>query len=83
MHGEDRVSIPEATEPDSLSVEQALELLAAPSNDRELGLDEASGLTDLLEGRTLRPLRPGRRDDRPEGEAQDRLALHDHVARDR
>ncbi|HEY5304093.1 MAG TPA: type I DNA topoisomerase [Acidimicrobiales bacterium] len=43
VHGEDRVSIPEATEPDSLSVEHALELLAAPSNDRELGLDDESG----------------------------------------
>jgi DNA topoisomerase-1 len=48
VHGEDRVSIPEATEPDSLSVEKALELLAAPSNDRELGLDEATGLTIFL-----------------------------------
>jgi DNA topoisomerase-1 len=48
VHGEDRASIPEATEPDSLSVERALELLAAPSNDRELGLDEATGLTIFL-----------------------------------
>jgi DNA topoisomerase-1 len=48
VHGEDRASIPEATEPDSLSVEKALELLAAPSNDRELGLDEATGLTIFL-----------------------------------
>jgi DNA topoisomerase I len=43
VHGEDRASIPEATEPDSLTVAVALELLAAPSNDRELGIDEASG----------------------------------------
>jgi DNA topoisomerase-1 len=48
VHGEDRASIPEATEPDSLSVEKALELLAAPSNDRELGVDEATGLTIFL-----------------------------------
>ncbi len=39
VHGEDRVSIPEATEPDSLSVGHALKLLAAPSNDRQLGVD--------------------------------------------
>jgi len=39
VHGEDRASIPEATEPDSLTVAAALELLAAPSNDRELGID--------------------------------------------
>jgi DNA topoisomerase I len=45
VHGEDRASIPEATEPDSLSVERALALLAAPSNDRDLGVDPASGLT--------------------------------------
>ena len=48
VHGEDRVSIPEATEPDSLTVENALALLAAPSNDRELGVDEATGLPILL-----------------------------------
>jgi DNA topoisomerase-1 len=48
VHGEDRVSIPEATEPDSLTVAKALELLSAPSNDRELGLDDASGLPIFL-----------------------------------
>jgi len=48
IHGEDRASIPEATEPDSLTVEHALELLAAPSNDRELGIDEATGETVFL-----------------------------------
>jgi DNA topoisomerase-1 len=48
VHGEDRASIPEATEPDSLSVAKALELLAAPSNDRELGIDAATGLTIFL-----------------------------------
>jgi DNA topoisomerase-1 len=48
IHGEDRVSIPEATEPDSLSVERALALLDAPSNDRELGVDPATGETVFL-----------------------------------
>ena len=48
VHGEDRASIPEATEPDSLGVEYALELLAAPSNDRELGPDELTGQPILL-----------------------------------
>jgi DNA topoisomerase-1 len=43
VHGEERVSIPEATEPDTLSVARALELLAAPSSDRQLGVDEATG----------------------------------------
>jgi DNA topoisomerase-1 len=48
VHGDDRASIPEATEPDSLSVAVALELLAAPSNDRELGIDEETGLPIFL-----------------------------------
>ena len=48
MHGERRVSIPEATEPDSLTVTRALELLDAPSSDRELGTDPASGQTIYL-----------------------------------
>jgi len=42
-HGEERVSIPEATEPDALTIEHALALLSAPSSDRELGLDATSG----------------------------------------
>ncbi|MGH9020330.1 MAG: type I DNA topoisomerase, partial [Acidimicrobiales bacterium] len=48
VHGDARASIPEATEPDSLTVARALELLNAPSNDRELGDDAASGLTVYL-----------------------------------
>ena len=48
VHGERRVSIPEATEPDSLTVTRALELLDAPSSDRELGTDPASGQTIYL-----------------------------------
>jgi DNA topoisomerase-1 len=48
VHGERRVSIPEATEPDSLTVTRALELLDAPSGDRELGTDPATGLAVYL-----------------------------------
>jgi DNA topoisomerase-1 len=48
VHGERRVSIPEATEPDSLTVTRALELLDAPSGDRELGTDPATGLPVYL-----------------------------------
>jgi DNA topoisomerase I len=51
VHGEERVSIPEATEPDSLTVEHALELLSAPSNDRELGHDEHDDVIYLKAGR--------------------------------
>jgi DNA topoisomerase I len=51
VHGEERVSIPEATEPDSLTVEHALELLAAPSNDRALGEDDEGETIYLKAGR--------------------------------
>ncbi|MCX6512742.1 MAG: type I DNA topoisomerase, partial [Actinobacteria bacterium] len=42
MHGEDTVSIPNDTLPDELTVARALELLAAPKSDRELGMDPES-----------------------------------------
>jgi len=51
VHGERRASIPEATEPDSLSVSHALELLDAPSNDRELGVDDEGQTIFLKAGR--------------------------------
>ncbi|HEY5110789.1 MAG TPA: type I DNA topoisomerase [Acidimicrobiales bacterium] len=51
VHGDERVSIPEATEPDSLTVEHALELLAAPSNDRALGLNDEGETIFLKAGR--------------------------------
>jgi DNA topoisomerase I len=41
--GDSRVSVPEDLAPDELTVERALELLAAPSGDRELGTDPVSG----------------------------------------
>ncbi len=55
VHGEERVSIPEATEPDSLTIEHALALLAAPSNDRALGVDPASGETIFLKAGRFGP----------------------------
>lgn len=55
VHGERRASIPEATEPDSLTVERALELLDAPSNDRELGIDPATGLAVWLKAGRFGP----------------------------
>jgi DNA topoisomerase-1 len=45
--GEERASIPEDMAPDELTVERALELLAAPSGDRVLGNDPDSGLPVL------------------------------------
>ena len=44
QRGEDRASIPDDTAPDELTIERAEEILAAPSNDRVLGVDPASGL---------------------------------------
>jgi DNA topoisomerase I len=47
VRGEEKANIPEDTVPDELTVEKALELLAAPSGDRELGTDPTSGLPVL------------------------------------
>ncbi len=47
QHGEDTASVPEETAPDELTVELALELLAAPSGDKILGTDPASSQTVL------------------------------------
>ncbi len=44
QRGEDRASIPDDLAPDELTIERAEEILAAPSNDRVLGVDPDSGL---------------------------------------
>ncbi|MGE0785477.1 MAG: type I DNA topoisomerase [Sandaracinaceae bacterium] len=41
--GEDRASVPEDMPPDELTLEKAVEILAAPSGDRELGKDPETG----------------------------------------
>ena len=43
--GDDTCSVPPDIAPDEMTVERALELLAAPSGDREIGTDPESGLT--------------------------------------
>lgn len=48
QRGEDTAGIPDQLAPDELTVEKALELLSAPSDDRELGDDPDSGLTVFL-----------------------------------
>jgi len=45
QRGDDRASVPEDLAPDELTLEKAEELLSAPSGDRELGADPATGLT--------------------------------------
>jgi len=44
QHGEDRASLPDDMCPDELTIARAEELLAAPSNDRSLGVDPQTGL---------------------------------------
>jgi DNA topoisomerase-1 len=44
MRGSDTASIPDSLAPDELTVDKALELLAAPKGGRELGNDPATGL---------------------------------------
>jgi len=43
QRGEERVSVPEDLPPDELTLEKAEELFAAPSGDRDLGIDPESG----------------------------------------
>lgn len=45
--GDDTAPIPEDLPPDELSLEKAIELLEAPSGDRELGVDPESGFQVL------------------------------------
>ncbi|HVB06728.1 MAG TPA: type I DNA topoisomerase [Acidimicrobiales bacterium] len=48
QRGEERASIPEDLAPDELTMARAEELLAAPSGDRELGVDPDSGETVVV-----------------------------------
>ncbi|MGH9178169.1 MAG: type I DNA topoisomerase [Acidimicrobiales bacterium] len=48
QRGESRAAVPEDLAPDELTVERANELLDAPSQDRVLGRDPATGLTVLV-----------------------------------
>jgi DNA topoisomerase-1 len=45
QRGEERRPLPPETEPDSLTLERALELLAEGTGDREVGIDPETGLT--------------------------------------
>jgi DNA topoisomerase-1 len=45
QRGDDRASLQDDVLPDELTVERALELLSAPSGDRELGVDTETGET--------------------------------------
>jgi DNA topoisomerase I len=43
--GDDTASVPDDVAPDEMTVDKAIELLSAPSGDRELGVDPETGLT--------------------------------------
>jgi DNA topoisomerase-1 len=53
--GEDTASIPDNLAPDELTVEKALEFIAAPSGDRELGPDPETGLMIQLKNGRFGP----------------------------
>ena len=50
QRGEDRASVPEDLAPDELTIEKAVELLSAPSGDREIGNDPETGLPIVAKG---------------------------------
>jgi DNA topoisomerase-1 len=52
---EERASIPEDMPPDELTIDRAVELLEAPSGDRELGVDPVTGLTVLAKAGRFGP----------------------------
>jgi DNA topoisomerase-1 len=64
QRGEDRASVPEDLAPDELTVERAEELLAAPSGDRVVGKDPATGLDVIVKCGSLRTLCAARRSER-------------------
>ncbi len=45
QRGEQTASIPDEIPPDELTIDKAIEFLEAPSGDREIGVDPATGLT--------------------------------------
>ncbi|MCL4446424.1 MAG: type I DNA topoisomerase [Actinobacteria bacterium] len=48
QHGDEKASIPDDVTPDELTTERVLEMLAAPSGDRTLGVDPDSGLPVIV-----------------------------------
>ena len=77
QHGERRASIPDDLAPDELTVERAEEILAAPSNDRVLGVDPETRPRGAGQGGPFRSLRPGGRGGRRR-EAADGVAVLVH-----
>jgi DNA topoisomerase-1 len=67
--GEDTASVPDETAPDELTVEKALELLAAPKGDVPIGADPVSGLPVYAKNGRFGPyVQLGDAETLPEGE---------------
>ena len=64
QRGEDSASIPEDIAPDELTVERCLELIAAPSNDRRIGVHPDTGLAVFVKAGRFGPyVQMGEHDD--------------------
>ncbi|MEW6154313.1 MAG: type I DNA topoisomerase [Actinomycetota bacterium] len=55
QQGEQKAAVPEDLAPDELTAEKAQELLAAPSGDRELGVDPETGLAVIAKAGRFGP----------------------------
>ena len=77
--GEDTASVPENLPPDELTLDKALELLAAPKSRRPDRHRPRNGLPGVCEERSLRPVRAARRRGHAarEREAEDGIAVQD------
>jgi len=64
QRGDDSASIPEDIAPDELTVERCLELIAAPSNDRQIGVHPETGLPVFVKAGRFGPyVQMGEHDD--------------------
>ena len=87
QRGEERRPLPAETEPDTLSVERALELLAEGTGDVEVGPDPETGLTVVARQGRFGPYVQLGTTEEVEGQPEDRLAVpvddagHDHPRR--
>ncbi|MGY6502495.1 MAG: type I DNA topoisomerase [Acidimicrobiales bacterium] len=55
QRGEDTAGVPDDIAPDELTIDRAVEILAAPSDDRELGTDPETGLPVLAKAGRFGP----------------------------
>ncbi|MFN0092143.1 MAG: type I DNA topoisomerase [Acidimicrobiales bacterium] len=76
QRGEDRASVPEDLAPDELTIDKAIELLEAPSGDRSVGVDPATGQPVLvLNGRFGAYVQLGETPENPKADKPKRASL--------